>query len=103
MIRIIKPELVVRTCFDPMRRSGAVATVCKEHLLVSVHRDKDPSDAPIRRVPGNHRFAGLFSRRHRIRVGAQNGRSFFQQAKRALIVIWIGWSRAYRIANREIG
>ena len=46
MIRIIKPELVVRTCFDPMRRSGAVAAVCKEHLLASVHRDKDPSDVP---------------------------------------------------------
>src|SRR5438876_4322865 len=70
MIRIIKPELVVRTCFDPMRRSGAVAAVCKEHLLASVHRDKDPSDAPIRRVPGNHRFAGLFSRQHQTFFGA---------------------------------
>ena len=86
-----------------MRRSVAATAVGKEDFLTSIYRDEDPTDAPIRGVPGNHRFADLLAGWHRIRVGAQNGRSFFQQTKRALIVIWIGWSRAYRIANREIG
>ncbi len=103
MIRIIKAKLVVRTWFNPMRRSGAAAAVCKEDSLASVYRDKDPADAPIRSVPGNQRFADLFTCWNWIRVSSQNWRSFFQQAKRALIVIWIGWSRARRIANRDIG
>ena len=85
-----------------MRRSGAAAAVCKEDFLASVYRDKDPADTPIRGVPGNQRFADLFTCWNWIRVSSQSWRLFLQQAKRAFVSLWVGWSRVYRIADREV-